>query len=183
MKLELPYPPSLNALFRTVLIGACARCRKQAHASLFKSDAYDEYATQLRLALLEYDVEEPLVRIAQEHDVSVTAHMYRPRRIGDLDNMFKALLDLLAGHLYENDSQISELHAFRHDDKARPRVELEVTALPSQQASLFGNQQVSRPPRFAQERRTGDGQGQGSDETLAQRLARLATPAVVRGDR
>lgn len=187
MKLKLPYPPSLNALFRTVLIGVCAKCRKHAHATLFKSDEYDDYAVQLRLALLEHSLGEQLVRIAKPTDVAVTAHLYRPRRVGDLDNMFKALLDLLAGHLYEDDAQIAELHAFRHDDKARPRVELEVTELAAPepaQPSLFdlttkGAGHAAPPAKAGTQAAAVKPPGAVAAEPLDRKLRRLATPAVI----
>lgn len=59
-------------------------------------------------------------------DVVVTLHLYRPRRAGDLDNRIKVTLDALRGHAYADDDQVVELHAYRHDDKANPRVEVEV---------------------------------------------------------
>jgi hypothetical protein len=40
----------------------------------------------------------------------------------------KVLVDALQGIAYSNDSQVSELHAYLHDDKARPRVEVNVWA-------------------------------------------------------
>ena len=46
----------------------------------------------------------------------------------DIDNN-KALFDALTGILYEDDSQITELHLSKHFDKANPRVELEIESL------------------------------------------------------
>jgi Holliday junction resolvase RusA-like endonuclease len=51
---------------------------------------------------------------------------YRPRRIGDLDGMFKAVIDGLKGFAFEDDKQIVEIHAHRLDDKWKPRVEVEI---------------------------------------------------------
>lgn len=56
--------------------------------------------------------------------VSVVLKLYRPRRAGDLDNRIKVLLDALQGFVFENDSQVVELHAYRHEDKNNPRVEV-----------------------------------------------------------
>ncbi len=61
-------------------------------------------------------------------DVCLTIHWYRERRQGDLDNRIKVLQDALQGYAYANDSQVSELHAYRHDDRANPRMEIEVRA-------------------------------------------------------
>lgn len=59
-------------------------------------------------------------------DVALTVRVYRPARRGDLDNVFKAVLDALSGYAYEDDAQVVEIHAFRRDDKANPRIEVEV---------------------------------------------------------
>jgi crossover junction endodeoxyribonuclease RusA len=58
--------------------------------------------------------------------VAVYLHVYRARKAGDLDNSAKVLLDALQGVAYNDDAQIVELHLYRHDDKANPRVEVEV---------------------------------------------------------
>lgn len=164
MKLELPFPPSLNRLFRTVLIGVCSKCRARAHATLYKSQEYQDYTTRLRVELLEQGVRPTNPTKAP---VAVTVHLYRPRRVGDLDNGLKALLDTLQGYLYENDSQVLELHAFRHDDKARPRVEVEVRELgpaPPEQPELFAEPAAARA---------------SPDEPWTQRARRLAKPALI----
>jgi len=56
--------------------------------------------------------------------VAVNMTVYRARKSGDLDNFMKVMFDALQGVLYENDSQIVEIHAWREDDKENPRVEL-----------------------------------------------------------
>lgn len=58
--------------------------------------------------------------------VAVTLHVYRERKIGDLDNRVKLTLDSLNGHAWGDDAQVVELHAYRHDDAANPRVEVEI---------------------------------------------------------
>lgn len=58
--------------------------------------------------------------------VAVYLHVYRPQKRGDLDNTQKVLLDSLCGIAYGDDDQVVEIHAWRHDDKANPRVEVEV---------------------------------------------------------
>lgn len=58
--------------------------------------------------------------------VALTLRVYRARKSGDLDNFQKILIDGLAGTFYKNDSQIVEIHAYLHDDKHSPRVEVEV---------------------------------------------------------
>ncbi len=61
--------------------------------------------------------------------VAVHLHVYRERKVGDLDNRVKLTLDSLNGHAWGDDAQVVELHAYRHDDAANPRVEVTVTAV------------------------------------------------------
>jgi crossover junction endodeoxyribonuclease RusA len=108
--LTLPYPPSANTLYRTIVRGKRAMPIKSAeHRAYFAA-----------VALLARGVK-PL-----QGRLEVTLRLYRPRRVGDVDGPVKALLDSLNGLAWDDDSQIEVLHVFRHDDKANPRVEVEV---------------------------------------------------------
>jgi Holliday junction resolvase RusA-like endonuclease len=60
-------------------------------------------------------------------NISLTLCFYRPAKRGDLDNRIKILVDALQGHIYHNDSQVAEIHAYRYDDKTSPRVEVYIT--------------------------------------------------------
>ena len=60
--------------------------------------------------------------------VALELHVYRERRSGDLSNRIKIIEDALQGVLYENDSQVVELHAYLHEDRHAPRIEIEVTS-------------------------------------------------------
>ena len=62
-------------------------------------------------------------------ELSITVHIFRPQRSGDLDNRLKVLLDSLQGVIYADDKQITELHAFRFEDKKNPRVEVEIRTI------------------------------------------------------
>lgn len=108
MTATLPYPPSANRFWRhfrgRVVLSAEGRAYKQAVALLLRKAK------------------------PAGHEVSVHLHFYRPRKSGDLDNRIKLLLDSLNGLAWEDDDQVVELHAWRHDDKKKPRVE--VTILP-----------------------------------------------------
>lgn len=113
MRLELPYPPSANRYWRhvgsKVLLSAEAR------------------AYRLKVQLLAKSQKSILRPLAGPLSVFVDVH--RPRRAGDLDNSLKQLLDALRGVAFEDDSQIVELHAFRHDDKQNPRAVVRVEPL------------------------------------------------------
>jgi crossover junction endodeoxyribonuclease RusA len=106
IKLTLPYPPSVNNLYfnrwgKRVLSDAGRR---------FKSDAG-------LLAILQG------AKILTG-DLSVTFRVFRPRKTGDLDNFLKVSQDSLKGICFADDKQIIEIHAFRFDDKANPRIEI-----------------------------------------------------------
>lgn len=60
--------------------------------------------------------------------VTLTVAIYRERRIGDLDNFLKVLLDALQGVFYRNDAQIRAIHATLHDDRHDPHCEVTVTS-------------------------------------------------------
>lgn len=111
MRITLDMPPSSNRYWR---VGGGHVYRSQ------EASAYKSYVGLLcNTAAIA-----PL-----EGDLRVTLRFYRPARRGDLDNRIKIILDALQGHAYFNDSQIAEIHARRCEDKANPRVEVEITAL------------------------------------------------------
>lgn len=110
MKLTLPLPPSVNAYWRIfhnrILLSAEARAYKAEAATMASMSGCKPISG----------------------DVSVSLKVHRARRIGDLDNFLKAALDSLRGVAFHDDNQVVEIHAYRHDDKARPRLEVEVSA-------------------------------------------------------
>ena len=110
----LPYPPSVNAIWRNITVKGQARTVKSAEGK-----AYQARVQSLRGAPR-----------ACTGPVFVSLRVYRPRRIGDLDNTAKAVLDALKGRLFVDDGQVVELHMYRGDDKARPRVEVVVEEVP-----------------------------------------------------
>lgn len=105
-RLELPYPPSANVLWRNV------------RGRVVKSREARAYVERVRWCALQQGFMGP--PLSMPCAVSVT--VYRPRRVGDLDNALKATLDSLKGLVFEDDSQVVELHASRMDDPASPRV-------------------------------------------------------------
>lgn len=60
-------------------------------------------------------------------DVAIQLDVFREAKRGDLDNQLKVIFDSLQGIVYENDNQVVEIHARRFDDKANPRVEVQIT--------------------------------------------------------
>ena len=111
MKIILPYPPSLNRLYRSV------------NGGVKLSEVGRQYKKDVAKACLAQRVK------STTEEVAVHIHAYRPAKRGDLDNTLKALLDSIQGIAYENDSQIGEIHAKRFEDKKNPRVEITITPL------------------------------------------------------
>lgn len=107
ISITLPYPPSANRYWRNY----SGRTVVSAEAKAYKE--------QVALIANLSDLGSPL-----EGDVEITIHVYRPAKRRDLDNNLKVTIDSLQGILYENDSQICILHAYRHEDKNNPRVEV-----------------------------------------------------------
>lgn len=58
-------------------------------------------------------------------DLSVSL-FFGTKRKADVDNFNKLSLDALTGVVYEDDSQISDLHIHRRYDPKHPRIEIEV---------------------------------------------------------
>jgi crossover junction endodeoxyribonuclease RusA len=60
--------------------------------------------------------------------VEITMRMFPPdRRRRDLDNCFKAVMDVMEGKVYGNDFQVVKIVATKHKPVPGGRVEIEVT--------------------------------------------------------
>jgi Holliday junction resolvase RusA-like endonuclease len=66
--------------------------------------------------------------LKDELNVSVR-FFFGTRRKADLDNFNKLWQDALTGIVYEDDSQIGELHLYRDHDRASPRIKISVVPL------------------------------------------------------
>lgn len=104
----LPMPPSANRYWR-----------RGANGTTYVSDEAQEYKDAVYYQLIR---QRPV-----DGDMKITMRIYRARKSGDLDNRIKIVLDALNGIIYHDDKQIVEIHAYRHDDAKRPRVEVEIT--------------------------------------------------------
>jgi crossover junction endodeoxyribonuclease RusA len=108
LEFTLPYPPTANTYWRNVN----GRMVTSAAARAYKEEVGWTIKTK---------VKDPL-----PGDVYVKVKIFRPRKIGDLDNSLKILLDSLKGLIYLDDDQIVEIRASRFDDKTNPRAEITV---------------------------------------------------------
>ncbi len=108
LKLILPYPPSSNHLYATFrgrrIISAAGRKFKADIAVLARRQGAKLLAG----------------------DLVITFRVFRPKRIGDLDNRLKISQDALKGICFADDKQIIEIHAFRFDDRENPRIEIDI---------------------------------------------------------
>jgi len=111
--ITLPFPPSANRYWRNV--GGVVMLSKEARV----------YRKLIASSLL---VQGFRKEDSCKGSIWIRLAFYRPRKIGDLDNMLKQPLDAMRGILYQDDGQICEIHAKRFDDKERPRVEVDFGA-------------------------------------------------------
>jgi len=111
MVFVLPLPPSANRYWRMVN----GHMTVSAEAKAYKTSA----GWAAKVAGID----------VLDGPVAVTLRVYRAQKSGDLDNRIKVILDSLKGIAWEDDSQVTELHAYRYDDKTNPRVEVEITGI------------------------------------------------------
>ena len=124
MKLTLPVPPSANLYWRDRV----QRLGDGRHiVQRYKTGEARQYQVLVSQTALAAGYRP--VKLPQPVVIRVT--WFREAKRGDLDNRLKVLLDAIQGTVYENDSQVVEIHAYREEDKARPRVELEVGVIRS----------------------------------------------------
>lgn len=112
VQVTLPYPPSVNHMYTHTARG------------VFMSEAGKAFKLEARCCVSHHEW-----RFLLGTPLAVTMHIYRPRKAGDIDNRVKLILDSMNDVLWVDDSQICELHVYRHDDKQNPRIELEVVGL------------------------------------------------------
>ncbi len=166
VKLTLPYPPSVNNLYVTLMMDkkdiVPATIEQRALSFLRSltngcsvSDliafAKNEMRTMRPVRVPSGDAKKYKKAVEKictsrrdlrpfKGEIGVTLNVYRPRRVGDLDGTFKAVLDGLKGFAFEDDKQIVEIHAKRFDDKYKPRVEVEISEIRAEQ-ELFPDEQ------------------------------------------
>jgi len=106
--MTLPYPPSANRYWRN-----------GKHGTYVSEEAKAFKQTVAQIGMVE---RVPMV----EGPVSLTVHVFRPQKSGDLMNREKVLSDSLQGVVYKDDKQIVEAHFYLHDDSKNPRAEVSI---------------------------------------------------------
>ncbi len=114
--LVLPYPPSVNSLYRVVMGKNGVPFRVKTTVAKKFHHAVERHCRANEI--------EPL-----HGPLSVAMRVYRPRRIGDLDGTFKVTFDALKGWAMDDDKQIEKIIAERFDDPKYPRIEMEITEI------------------------------------------------------
>jgi crossover junction endodeoxyribonuclease RusA len=99
IELQLAVPPSANRWWRNVN----GRMVTSREARDYKRYVAEQCGVH-RIALIQAPT-----------PVCVTIIWWRERKAGDLDKRLGVVLDALQGSAYDNDAQIVELHATRHD--------------------------------------------------------------------
>lgn len=113
----LPYAPSANRYWRSIVIKGRIRVIVSAEARKYKKRV---------AAILSAVRFEPF-----RGPIGIELLIYRPIRRGDTTNRIKVLEDVLQGIAYINDDQIEHIIARRFDDKDNPRIEIKVWNLVS----------------------------------------------------
>jgi Holliday junction resolvase RusA-like endonuclease len=113
VRLILPVPPSWNRSYRAG--------KGRIYTPQNVIDFRESVAYRGRLARIK--------KFPRETPVALSMWWFRARQSGDLDKRVSVLMDALQEVWYVNDSQISELHCYRLEDKDNPRLEVEVTAV------------------------------------------------------
>lgn len=111
----LPYPPSANAYWRSIVIKGSVRVLVSKDAKQYK-----ERAGMIARRLFPTPLKGP---------IGIQLRVYRPEKRGDLSNRIKVLEDALSGIAYDDDSQIVEIRAYRHDSPRDGKVEVSIWQL------------------------------------------------------
>lgn len=117
ISLVLPYPPATNNLYLSFVHPKTKRIVRVKTTTAKKYHATVEQICRITRV-------RPFIG-----EVAVSLKVFRPRRVGDLDGTFKIIFDALKGFSWNDDKQITEIHAVRHEDKENPRVEITISPI------------------------------------------------------
>lgn len=114
VRLTLPLPPSVNSMYRAVGRRDSAIVTKSSKARLYEQDAGNIILAQGRPKV----PDGPL-------SVSIVYHLPDAKK-RDVDNLQKAVIDVLSRVLGFDDSVIVDLHAYKRIDRGDPRCEVSI---------------------------------------------------------
>jgi len=110
-------PQSTNHLYRTCCRGKFPTVYMTADGKALKESYQWQVKSQWKQPIL-------------TDKIGVKVRMFfgdQKRR--DIDNHYKICLDCMTGIVFEDDSQIYDLHATKEVDRFMPRIEIEITSL------------------------------------------------------
>jgi len=124
LSFELPFPPSVNTYYRSSF-----RSR-----SVYLSKKGREFKDSMERVLIE--MKAVYLNLPSFPTERLRIHIELipgDRRSFDIDNRVKAILDVLEGHLFVNDSQIDELEVIRKPmDKGKARCRVTISVIKEQ---------------------------------------------------
>lgn len=97
---QAPYPPSVNRIWRRAGHVTYKTAEAKAYTNALQGGYFERYGS---------------MPILLTGSLKLTLQIYRPTKRGDIDNISKVLLDSMNEFIYQDDSQIIEYHAYRHD--------------------------------------------------------------------
>jgi Holliday junction resolvase RusA-like endonuclease len=130
---RLPYPPSANNLYGVRAVKKITKGKERWIATVYKTAEHEEFmdavGSALRIQSLRREDLQTLP-LPAEARVKLTLRLYRPQQRGDIDNPLKGLFDALNSRAWIDDKQVKKLVVDLLDDKADPRVEVDLEVLP-----------------------------------------------------
>jgi Holliday junction resolvase RusA-like endonuclease len=117
LELTLPFPPSVNGLYATVVTQDGLHMRVKTKRGKFYDDA-------VRQALAAWKREHGLRPPAPPYALTLYVYPPRDRRKHDLTNMFKAPEDALFAAIGQDDNDVTRVVARKFDPSAEPRIVL-----------------------------------------------------------
>lgn len=102
--LVLPFPVSANRYWRNVK----GRMIKSEKARLYQNDIKNRFK----------------IETFADCAIELKIDLYRPKKMGDLDNYLKVTIDSLKGICFNDDKQVRKITAEMFDDKDYPRCEV-----------------------------------------------------------
>jgi len=127
LSFELPFPPSVNTYYRSSFRSRSVYLSK-------KGREFHQLALVGLMELSDAGTSDTLLPSFPTERLRIHIELIPgDRRSFDIDNRVKAILDVLEGHLFVNDSQIDELEVIRKPmDKGKARCRVTISVIKEQ---------------------------------------------------
>ncbi len=94
--------------------------RRTRNGKVYKTSPHKKFCEKINEFAIDKDI------YCSEKELKIIIKFYlKGKRLIDLDNMLKSLIDSLQGICFLNDSQICELHLYRHIQQPENKIEIE----------------------------------------------------------